>query len=104
MATLNQRLWDHGSVRFGAAVLLFVLLWLFARKQRKPGEVAAAFLLGYGAFRFIAEFFREPDAHLGLLALGLSMGQWLCVPMVALGAWMWLKFVLQNGETPSTHE
>ena len=35
--------------------------------------------------RFVAEYFREPDAHLGLLALGLSMGQWLCVPMVLVG-------------------
>ena len=46
---------------------------------------------GYGVFRFVAEFFREPDAHLGLLSLGMSMGQWLCVPMVAagLGLWVW---------------
>jgi len=43
--------------------------------------------------RFIAEYFREPDAHLGLLALGLSMGQWLCVPMLLLGVAMmvWAK-------------
>ena len=38
--------------------------------------------------RFIAEYFREPDAHLGLLALGLSMGQWLCVPMVVVGLFL----------------
>jgi phosphatidylglycerol:prolipoprotein diacylglycerol transferase len=58
-------------------LLLFVLLWLYARKPRKPGQVAAAFLFGYGVFRFVAEFFREPDSFLGLLALGMSMGQWL---------------------------
>lgn len=72
-------------------VLLFVLLWLYARGPRRTGQVSAAFLVGYGVFRFIAEFFREPDAHLGLLGLGLSMGQWLSLPMVlaglALGAW-----------------
>ena len=72
-------------------LLLFVLLWLYARGPRKTGQVSAAFLLGYGAFRFIAEFFREPDAHLGLLGLGLSMGQWLCVPMIlgglVMGVW-----------------
>jgi phosphatidylglycerol:prolipoprotein diacylglycerol transferase len=51
--------------------------------------VAAAFVFGYGVFRFIAEYFREPDAHLGLLALGMSMGQWLCVPMIILGAVIW---------------
>jgi len=71
-------------------VLLFVLLWLYARKERKRGEVAAAFLVGYGTFRFIAEYFREPDAFLGLLALGMSMGQWLCVPMIVGGIGMWL--------------
>ena len=46
-------------------LLLFVLLWLYARKEHAQGQVAAMFLLGYGVFRFIAEFFREPDAHLG---------------------------------------
>ena len=73
-------------------LLLFVLLWLYARKPRKTGQVAAAFLFGYGVFRFIAEFFREPDNFLGLLALNMSMGQWLCVPMIVLGAglWVWL--------------
>jgi phosphatidylglycerol:prolipoprotein diacylglycerol transferase len=51
------------------------------------------FLSGYGVTRFIAEYFREPDAHLGLLALGLSMGQWLCVPMLLVGVAMmvWAK-------------
>ncbi len=71
-------------------LLLFVLLWLYARKRRKLGQVSAAFLIGYGVFRFIAEYFREPDAFLGLLALGMSMGQWLCVPMVAAGVAIWL--------------
>ena len=66
-------------------LLLFVLLWLYARKERRQGQVAAAFLFGYGVFRFIAEYFREPDAFLGLLSLGMSMGQWLCVPMILAG-------------------
>ncbi len=70
-------------------LLLFVLLWLYARKPRATGQVSGAFLFGYGVFRFIAEYFREPDAHLGLLALGMSMGQWLCVPMVLAGAALW---------------
>ena len=71
-------------------LLLFILLWLYARKPRKMGQVSAAFLFGYGVFRFIAEFFREPDAHLGILQLGMSMGQWLCVPMMLGGVWMWI--------------
>ena len=70
-------------------LLLFVLLWLYARKPRKLGEVSAAFLVGYGVFRFIAEYFREPDDFLGILSLGLSMGQWLCLPMILAGAAMW---------------
>ena len=66
-------------------LLLFALLWLYARRPRRTGQVGGAFLLGYGALRFAVEFFREPDAHLGLLGLGLSMGQWLCLPMMAAG-------------------
>lgn len=71
-------------------LLLFVLLWLYARKPRKLGQVSGAFLVGYGMFRFIAEFFREPDNFLGVLALGMSMGQWLSLPMIAAGAWLWI--------------
>jgi phosphatidylglycerol:prolipoprotein diacylglycerol transferase len=72
-------------------VVLFVLLWWFARRPRPLGQVSALFLLGYGAARFTVEFFREPDAHLGLLGLGLSMGQWLCVPMLLAGIWLWRR-------------
>ena len=71
-------------------LLLFVLLWLYARKPRKMGQVSGAFLVGYGVFRFIAEFFREPDDFLGILALGMSMGQWLGVPMIIGGVWLWI--------------
>jgi phosphatidylglycerol:prolipoprotein diacylglycerol transferase len=72
-------------------ILLFVLLWLYARKPRAHGQVSGAFLVGYGVLRFVAEFFREPDSFLGPLALGMSMGQWLCVPMVLAGAFLWLR-------------
>ncbi len=71
-------------------LLLFVLLWFYAKPRRGLGQVSGAFLVGYGVFRFIAEYFREPDDFLGLLALGLSMGQWLCVPMVMAGVAMWV--------------
>jgi phosphatidylglycerol:prolipoprotein diacylglycerol transferase len=71
-------------------LLLFVLLWLFSRKARPLGQVSGAFLVGYGVLRFIAEYFREPDSFLGLLALDMSMGQWLCVPMVIGGVLVWL--------------
>lgn len=70
-------------------VLLFVFLWWYASKPRARGQVSAVFLIGYGLCRFIAEYFRQPDDFLGLLALNMSMGQWLCVPMIAFGAWLW---------------
>jgi phosphatidylglycerol---prolipoprotein diacylglyceryl transferase len=72
-------------------LLLFALLWLYARQPRRTGEVSAFFLLGYGSMRFIAEYFREPDAHLGLLGLGLSMGQWLSLPMMLAGVLVWFR-------------
>ena len=70
-------------------LLLFVLLWWFARRPRSMGVVSGAFLVGYGSLRFVAEYFREPDAFLGVLALNLSMGQWLCLPMVVGGGLLW---------------
>lgn len=77
----------------GEGLLLFVVLWLYARKPRAVGAVSGVFMIGYGSLRFMAEYFREPDAHLGLLALGMSMGQWLCVPMVLVGIALWLRAV-----------
>ncbi len=77
----------------GEGLLLFVLLWLYAKKQRREGQVAAMFLVAYGVLRFGSEFFREPDAHLGILSLGMSMGQWLCLPMIfgGIGLWRWAQ-------------
>jgi phosphatidylglycerol:prolipoprotein diacylglycerol transferase len=71
-------------------LLLFVILWIYGKKPRGLGQVSGAFLVGYGVLRFIAEFFRQPDEFLGFLALGLSMGQWLCVPMIVAGIALWL--------------
>jgi phosphatidylglycerol:prolipoprotein diacylglycerol transferase len=81
----------HPSQLYQAALegfALFVLLWWFSSKPRARGQVSALFLIGYGTFRFVAEFAREPDAFLGLLAFGLTMGQWLCIPMVLGGLWL----------------
>lgn len=70
---------------------LFIILWIYSLKPRPRGSIAGVFLLGYGTFRFIAEYFREPDDFLGLLQLGLSMGQWLSLPMIigGIGLIMW---------------
>jgi len=71
-------------------VALFVILWWFSSKPRPRGQVSALFLIGYGSFRFIAEFARQPDAFLGYLALGLTMGQWLSLPMIIAGIVLFL--------------
>jgi phosphatidylglycerol:prolipoprotein diacylglycerol transferase len=70
---------------------LFALLWWFSARPRPRGQVSALFLTGYGVFRFIAEFGREPDSFLGYLAFGLTMGQWLSLPMIALGVWLFAR-------------
>src|SRR5690348_1609263 len=76
-------------------VVLFLVLWFFSMRPRPRGAVSAASLIGYGTFRFCVEFTREPDSFLGLLAGGMSMGQWLSAPMaiagVALMAWAYRR-------------
>jgi phosphatidylglycerol:prolipoprotein diacylglycerol transferase len=70
-------------------VLFFILLWVYSAKPKPVGAVSGMFLIGYGAFRSIAEFFREPeDGFMGVLTLGVSMGQWLSLPMIVVGIWM----------------
>ncbi len=66
-------------------LVLFIIVWWFSSKPRPQKAVAGVFLLGYGAFRFIVEFFREPDAHLGAVISWLTMGQVLSAPMIVLG-------------------
>ena len=77
-------------------LLLFALLWWYGQRERARGQVAAAFVVGYGVLRFVAEFFREPDSFLGLLALNMSMGQWLCLPMIVAGGALWAWFGRQG--------
>jgi phosphatidylglycerol:prolipoprotein diacylglycerol transferase len=71
-------------------LVLFALLWWYARRPRPRGAVSGLFLLGYGAARFSVELAREPDSFLGFLALGWTMGQWLSAPMVIAGILMML--------------
>lgn len=72
-------------------VLLGAWLLYYGRKPRPRGIISAHFLVGYGIFRFVAELFREPDWHLGFLALDwMTMGQLLSIPMVLAGvALLW---------------
>lgn len=69
-------------------VALFVILNMYIKKPRPMGAVSGLFLAGYGTFRFTVEYFREPDAHLGLFGDLLSMGQLLSLPMIVAGALM----------------
>ncbi|MGD1987805.1 MAG: prolipoprotein diacylglyceryl transferase, partial [Pseudomonadales bacterium] len=83
-------------------LLLFTALWLVTARPRPLGFASGAFLVGYGSLRFVTEFFRAPDPHLGFLSLGLTMGQWLCLPMLlgGLGLLLWAR----RGAQPSlTH-
>jgi phosphatidylglycerol:prolipoprotein diacylglycerol transferase len=67
----------------------FALVWIYSAKPRPVGAVSGMFLVGYGVFRSVAEFFREPeDGFMGVLTLGISMGQWLSLPMVVAGILM----------------
>ncbi|MCP5191185.1 MAG: prolipoprotein diacylglyceryl transferase [Pseudomonadales bacterium] len=67
---------------------LFVLLWIYSAKPRPVGAVSGVFLIGYGVFRFVAEYFREPDAGIFGHSYMVSMGQWLSLPMVLIGIWL----------------
>ncbi|MCH8550453.1 MAG: prolipoprotein diacylglyceryl transferase [Natronospirillum sp.] len=70
----------------GEGLALFILLWWFSHKPRPRFAVTGFFLAGYAIFRSIAEFFREPDAHIGYLAgEWLTMGILLSLPMLILG-------------------
>lgn len=67
-------------------VLLFVILWLYSSRPRPVMAVSGLFALCYATFRFLVEFVREPDAHLGYLAFGwLTMGQLLSLPLFLVG-------------------
>ncbi len=69
--------------------VLFFILWFFSKKARTPGAVFGLFLLLYGCFRFLVEFFRQPDIHLGFVAFDfLTMGQILSLPMIAAGVYL----------------
>jgi phosphatidylglycerol:prolipoprotein diacylglycerol transferase len=84
----------HPSQLYEAALeglALFVILWVYSARPRARGAVGGLFLIGYGAFRFFVEFFRQPDAQLGFVAFDwMSMGQVLCLPMIALGLFLML--------------
>lgn len=70
---------------FLEGIVFFGVLWWFSAKPRATGAVSGVFLVGYGTVRFVAEYFREPDAGIFGLSYTISMGQWLSLPMIAAG-------------------
>jgi phosphatidylglycerol:prolipoprotein diacylglycerol transferase len=82
-------------------LLLFVILWVYSSRPRVRGTVASLFLIGYGTLRFVVEFAREPDDFLGLLRWNLSMGQWLSLPMIAIGLALMATFLRRAGRDRS---
>jgi phosphatidylglycerol:prolipoprotein diacylglycerol transferase len=79
----------HASQLYEAAlegIALFLILWLFSSKPRPTMAVSGMFMLFYGIFRFLIEFVRLPDAHIGYLALDwVTMGQVLTLPLILVG-------------------
>ena len=77
----------EASLEGVALFVILFLLWRIEGVRNRPGMLTGAFLIGYGLFRIIGELFREPDAHLGFLFAGATMGQLLSIPMVLAGCW-----------------
>ena len=95
----------HPSQLYESALeglVLFALLWFYARHRRPLGAVSGLFLIGYGSFRFLVEYAREPDSFLGVLAMGMSMGQWLSLPMIVIGVLMMLWAYWRAGKAQPT--
>jgi phosphatidylglycerol:prolipoprotein diacylglycerol transferase len=66
--------------------VLFIILWIFSNRPRPTMAISGLFLVGYGTFRFMIEFARQPDAHLGFIAFNwMTMGQLLTLPMLIIG-------------------
>ncbi|PLX94462.1 MAG: prolipoprotein diacylglyceryl transferase, partial [Desulfuromonas sp.] len=82
----------------GEGGLLFFFLYLLHRREVRPGVVLASFFVGYGLIRFVVEFFRQPDTHLGFFWGGATMGQLLSLPMMLIGG-VGLFWVLRKGES-----
>jgi len=75
----------------GEGLLLFALLWWFSSKRRPPRQVSALFLVGYGVARWVGEYFREPDHGIFGVSYVVSMGQWLSLPMILVGVFLFVR-------------
>ena len=80
---------------FFEGIVLFIILWVMMHLfdlLKKPGIISSLFIFLYGVFRFIIEFFREPDQHIGLMYFEFSMGQILSLPMILIGLYFSIIF------------
>lgn len=77
--------------------VLFSILFSLRNTNWKPGMLSMAFISLYASFRFIVEFFREPDSHIGFLSLGLSQGQWISVFMICVSIFIIGIFFKKEG-------
>jgi len=74
---------------FAEGIILFIFLMWISRKPKPTMNISGYFLIGYGILRFLTEFFRTPDAHIGFVAYDLlTRGQILCIPMIAIGVYL----------------
>ncbi len=77
-------------------IILFIVMWSARHRLKKPGQMTALFLICYGFFRIIAEFFREPDPQLGFLFGFITMGQLLSSLMIICGSW--IMFIISGND------
>lgn len=93
-----SQLYEAALEGLGLLVLLHIL-WRIDAVRLRPGLLGGVFLVGYALARTFVEQFRQPDAHLGTLAAGATMGQWLSAPMLIVGAALIVR-ALTRGKTP----
>lgn len=83
-------------------LVIFVVLWVLARRKREDGLIIGTLLVLYSVFRTFIEFFREPDVQLGFVAGPFTMGQLLTLPMVFAGGWLIWRAVRRERGAPDT--
>jgi phosphatidylglycerol:prolipoprotein diacylglycerol transferase len=82
---------------FFEGIFLFAVLWSIRKINLPKGAMLAIYLIGYGLVRFIIEYFREPDAHLGFVLHSFSMGQILCSLMIISGGILYFYLFRKHG-------
>ena len=74
-------------------LLMFIILWVYARKERPLGAVSAMYAFLYGSARFFTEYFRVPDYEVSFFGITISAGQMLSIPMIVFGLLAWILII-----------